>query len=88
VPLIGSDGYRSLDEERLQMGQDELSQVAKRAMEDASFREQLKSDPQGAASAAGIQLSDEDLQRMKATELGGLSDDALVEHMSRFWAGD
>lgn len=68
------------------MGKDELSQVAKKAMADATFREQLKRDPEGAASALGVQLSDDDLHQLRATDLAGLSDEDLINHMNIFVA--
>ena len=65
------------------MGQDEVTQLADRLMSDPAFRAEFKSDPEGTIKAAGLQLSDKDLEAVRSTEWQDLSDAELTERVSK-----
>ena len=59
-----------------------MQQLADRFMNDADFREQMKSDPEGAAERSGLQLDEEDKQALRSMDWSG-SDEALNERLSK-----
>ncbi|MGO9820928.1 MAG: NHLP-related RiPP peptide [Solirubrobacteraceae bacterium] len=63
------------------MGQQEMEQLADRLTQDASFRDQFRQDPVGAAQGAGIQLSDDDVAHLNAANYADLSDKDVVKHL-------
>jgi hypothetical protein len=62
-----------------------MQQLADKFMNDASFREEMKHDPQGAAERSGLPLDDEDKQALKSIDWGG-SDEQLKERVSKAMA--
>lgn len=63
------------------MGQQEMERLADRLAQDASFRDQFRQDPVGAAQGAGIQLSDDDVAHLNAADYTDLSDEDVVKHL-------
>ena len=59
-----------------------MQQLADRFMNDASFREQMKQDPEGAAERSGLQLDEEDKQALRSIDWSG-SDEELKERVSK-----
>ena len=59
-----------------------MQQLADRFMNDASFREEMKQDPEGAAERSGLPLDEEDKQALKGIDWGG-SDEELKERVSK-----
>ncbi len=60
-----------------------MQQLADRYMNDAQFREEMKSDPEGAAERSGLQLDDEDKQALRSIDWSG-TDEALNERVSKY----
>jgi hypothetical protein len=65
------------------MGQEQMTQLADRLMSDPAFREEFNSDPEGTIKAAGLKLSDSDLEALRSTEWQDLSDAELKERVSK-----
>jgi hypothetical protein len=69
----------------------ELERLIGRAVMDKEFRDQLLNDPEGAAKAAGFNLSDADLEQLKSLvgryQAGASADDldALSGGKPNFW---
>ena len=61
---------------------DSMQQLADRFMNDASFREEMKQDPEGAAERSGLQLDEEDRQALRSIDWSG-SDEELNERVSK-----
>lgn len=60
-----------------------MGQLTDRFMNDAAFRDEMRQDPEGAASRSGYALDDEDRQALKSIDWGG-SDEELKERVSKF----
>ena len=61
-----------------------MQQLADRFMNDASFREEMRRDPQGAAERSGLPLDDEDKQALRTVDWSD-SDEELNERVSKRW---
>ena len=61
---------------------DSVRQLADRFMNDASFREQMKQDPEGAAEGSSLPLDEEDKQALRSIDWSG-SDEELHERVSK-----
>ncbi len=59
-----------------------MQQLADRFMNDASFREEMKQDPEGAAERSGLPLDEEDRQALRSMDWSG-SDEELRERVSK-----
>jgi hypothetical protein len=57
-----------------------MQQLADRFMNDASFREEMKQDPEGAAERSGLQLDEEDKQALRSIDWSG-TDEQLKERV-------
>ena len=64
------------------MSYESVGKLIDRCMGDASFREQIKKDPQAAARKAGVQLSDEELAALRSVDWG-LPDEQLQARISK-----
>jgi hypothetical protein len=62
--------------------QEAMQQLADRFMNDADFRAEMRQDPEGAATGAGIELDEEDRQSLQSIDWGG-SDEELQERVSK-----
>jgi hypothetical protein len=60
----------------------ELSELLGRALLDQDLRARLMADPQGATTEMGLNLNEEQLAGLKATDLSKLSE-GLDEHLSK-----
>jgi hypothetical protein len=60
----------------------ELSELLGRALLDQELRARLMADPQGATTEMGLNLNEEQLAGLKATDLSKLSE-GLDEHLSK-----
>jgi hypothetical protein len=58
-----------------------MQQLADRFINDASFREEMRRDPEGAAERSGLPLDEEDRQVLRSMDWSG-SDEALNERVS------
>ena len=65
------------------MSQQGMSQVMDRYTNDPTFREQLRSDPQGAIQSSGIQLDPSEKDALKNIDWN-LPDEQLKERVSKF----
>ena len=63
--------------------QQSMQQLADKFNNDASFREEMKQDPEGAAERSGLPLDDEDKQALKSIDWSG-SDEELKERVSKY----
>ena len=63
---------------------DSMQQLADRFMNDASFREQMRQDPEGAAQREGYQLDEEDRQSRRSMDWSG-TDQQLDERVSKLF---
>ena len=59
-----------------------MQQLADKFMNDASFREVMKQDPEGAAERSGLPLDEEDRQALTSIDWSG-SDEELRERVSK-----
>ncbi len=59
-----------------------MQQLADRFMNDESFREEMRQDPEGAAERSGLQLDEEDKQALRSIDWSG-SDEQLKERVSK-----
>jgi hypothetical protein len=59
-----------------------MQQLADRFINDASFREELRQDPEGAAERSGLPLDDEDRQALRSIDWSG-SDEQLKERVNK-----
>ena len=59
-----------------------MQQLADRFVNDASFRQEMRRDPEGAVEHSGLQLDDEDRQALRSIDWGG-SDEVLRERVSK-----
>jgi hypothetical protein len=59
-----------------------MQQLADRFINDASFREEMSQDPEGAAERSGLPLDDEDRQALRSIDWSG-SDEALNDRVSK-----
>ncbi len=58
-----------------------MQQLADRFVNDASFREEMCNDPEGAAERSGLPLDEEDKQALKSFDWSG-SDEELKERVA------
>ena len=65
--------------------QQAMQELTDRFMNDASFREEMKQDPEGAAERSGLPLDEEDKQALKGIDWGG-SNEELKERVSKLRA--
>lgn len=61
-----------------------LDRIARTAMADPDFRDHLKRDPAGAAAAAGIPLSDDELKEIEPPKLDQLSEPEVSHRLAAF----
>ena len=61
-----------------------MQQLADRFMNDASFREEMKQDPEGAAERSGLPLDEEDKQALRSVDWSG-SDEQLNDRVSKYF---
>ena len=61
---------------------DSMQQLADRFINDASFREEMRQDPEGAAERSGLPLDEEDRQALRSMDWSG-SDEELRERVSK-----
>ena len=59
-----------------------MQQLADRFMNDASFREEMRRDPEGAAESSGLPLDEEDRQALRSMDWSG-SDEELNDRVSK-----
>jgi hypothetical protein len=59
-----------------------MQQLADRFMNDATFREQMQQDPQGAAERSGLPLDEEDKQALMSMDWSAY-DEQLKERVSK-----
>ena len=59
-----------------------MQQLADKFMNDASFREEMRRDPEGAAERSGLPLDEEDKQALRSVDWSG-SDEQLNERVSK-----
>ena len=59
-----------------------MQQLADRFMNDATFREEMRQDPEGAAEHSGLPLDEEDKQALRSIDWSG-SDEELNERVSK-----
>jgi hypothetical protein len=76
-----------VDEERKEVQDDmanpeSMQQLANRFMNDATFREEMRRDPEGAAESSGLPLDEEDKQALRSIDWSG-SDEALNDRVSK-----
>jgi hypothetical protein len=62
-----------------------MQQLADKFMNDESFREEMRRDPEGAAERSGYQLDEEDRQALRSIDWSG-SDEELKERVSKAWS--
>jgi hypothetical protein len=62
-----------------------MQQLDDRFMNDASFREEMRRDPEGAAERSGLALDDEDREALRSVDWSG-SDEELKERVSKAWS--
>ncbi len=62
-----------------------MQKLADRFMNDASFREEMRKDPEGAADRGGYQLDEEDKQALRSIDWSG-SDEQLNDRVSKAFA--
>jgi hypothetical protein len=62
--------------------QEAMQQLADRFVNDASFREEMRQDPEGAAERSGLPLDEEDRQALRSIDWSG-SDEALNDRVSK-----
>ena len=65
--------------------QQAMQELTDRFMNNASFREEMKQDPEGAAERSGLPLDEEDKQALKSVDWSG-SDEQLRERVSKIAA--
>jgi hypothetical protein len=59
-----------------------MQQLADKFMNDASFREEMRQDPESAAERSGLPLDDEDRQALRSIDWSS-SDEALNDRVSK-----
>jgi hypothetical protein len=59
-----------------------MQQLADRFINDASFREEMRQDPEGAAERSGLPLDEEDKQSLKSIDWS-VSDEQLNDRVSK-----
>jgi hypothetical protein len=62
--------------------QEAMQQLADRFINDATFRDEMRQDPEGAAERSGLQLDEEDKQALKSVDWSD-SDEQLHERVSK-----
>ncbi len=65
------------------MGQQELTDLADKLIDDPELRALFGRDPQAAAKQAGISLDDEDREALENLNVAGMDDAELVARISK-----
>lgn len=66
------------------MSEQGLAQVMDRYSSDASFRDKIRADPQGAIRSSGIQLNEQEMEAIQSMDWA-LPDEQLKERVSKFF---
>lgn len=66
------------------MSVQDMTKLVAQALKDDQFRQSLLATPDEAVKAAGLELSDEEMEAIRSVDLG-LSQEELEERVSKMW---